>query len=560
MKLYLLILLLLVCSNCLHKSKIGPEYPQLQEMTEIQTGTPIFADSAEYQSKDTFDTIEQMLERGITRNEAITIALLNNKTLQAKIEDLGIARSELVQASLFSNPIFSGDALFPYQVPKNVSICENKKSDTSLLTNVELFGYYNLSDLWNVLLRKNVARDVLQITIWDILSEVFNTIRQTRRAYDDMLYAQNLIEISKKNVEQITDTRKIIEKNSKSVVLATDFAAVRLGRWKAYLVAFQANLAAADVNLKKMMGLLLPPSEPIKLTTPITAEWFNKLPNVVTLQAMAMRYRPELQQARMLVKKYEDQVRLEKGQIFNNVNAGFSWETFSDGSKFAGPAFLFTLPAFNQNQGNISAAYYLHTQAQKRVIDLEIAVKAQVFELYTVIYKNIQQIDVYKSFIPQNEHLLETAQKRLAKVFSPSEIDIQLGAVVSGTAFYEIRLEYMDLYYDALDALSQLEQAVGRRLDIDLPIDPDLISQVTKPFGALSKEITRELTKDSSQQKVESESGFTKTSQLADNLKALTSVQNGLIDGESARTLGLTPTISNNTAAVKESTNISPKI
>lgn len=504
MKHLLLVTILLVCSNCLHKARIGPEYPQLQQMSEVQTGTMIHADSAEYQNKETKDTIEQMLEGGITRNDAIKIALLNNKTLQAKLEDLGLARSDLVQASLFSNPIFFGDALFPYKQVNGVSPCNNRNFKPF---DFELFGYYNFADLWNVLLKKNVARDALQITIWNILGQIFTTIQQTRRAYDALLYAKILMEISQKNIEQITDTRKIIEKRSKSVVLATDFASVRLGRWKASLILYRRKFAAADVRLKQMLGLISPPPEPLKLTTAITAEWIEKIPDVITLQKLALRYRPELQQARITVKKFEDVIRLEKGKIFENIQGGFAVDLFSDGSKSAGPSLFFTFPAFNQNQGYISGAYYLHTQAIKRVIDLEIAVKAEVFEIYTALIQNIEQIDVYKSFIPQNEHLLETAQKKLSSVFNPGDIDIQMGAVVSGAAFYEIRVEYMDLYYGALNALSDLERAVGRRLDIDLPIDPDLISEEPRVPGSLGQEISSilesELARKASTEKTE---------------------------------------------------------
>lgn len=56
-----------------------------------------------------------LLEKPLTLDTAIQIALLNNKTLQAKYEDLWIAKASYTQAGTFSNPVFSGSVSFPSQ-------------------------------------------------------------------------------------------------------------------------------------------------------------------------------------------------------------------------------------------------------------------------------------------------------------------------------------------------------------------------------------------------------------------------------------------------------------
>ena len=43
----------------------------------------------------------------VTRQDAIQIALLNNRHLQMSLDQLGVAESDFVQAGLFTNPSFA---------------------------------------------------------------------------------------------------------------------------------------------------------------------------------------------------------------------------------------------------------------------------------------------------------------------------------------------------------------------------------------------------------------------------------------------------------------------
>jgi len=51
------------------------------------------------------------LEDGVTEDEAVALALWNNAAFQEILTELGLARADLIQAGLLSNPVFS--VLFP---------------------------------------------------------------------------------------------------------------------------------------------------------------------------------------------------------------------------------------------------------------------------------------------------------------------------------------------------------------------------------------------------------------------------------------------------------------
>ena len=55
--------------------------------------------------------VTALLQKPLSEDAAVQIALLNNRDLQASYEELGIAQADLVQAGLLQNPVFSAELL-----------------------------------------------------------------------------------------------------------------------------------------------------------------------------------------------------------------------------------------------------------------------------------------------------------------------------------------------------------------------------------------------------------------------------------------------------------------
>src|SRR5687767_12689918 len=61
--------------------------------------------------------VAALLQTNLTAPPCIGIALLNNRTLQAEFESIGISQAELAQASRLKNPEFSGSWRLPTHAP-----------------------------------------------------------------------------------------------------------------------------------------------------------------------------------------------------------------------------------------------------------------------------------------------------------------------------------------------------------------------------------------------------------------------------------------------------------
>ena len=55
------------------------------------------------------ERVDALLKEPLTLDNALRVALLNNRELRATFEELGVAQSELVQAGLLENPVIGGD-------------------------------------------------------------------------------------------------------------------------------------------------------------------------------------------------------------------------------------------------------------------------------------------------------------------------------------------------------------------------------------------------------------------------------------------------------------------
>lgn len=100
--------------------------------------------------------VNALLLDGITAYEAVRIALLNNKAFQSQFQDIGVSRSELVKSALFTNPSLSFSA---------------RALEGGGRANLSFGLAQELVDLWQIPVRKRIAKDKLESTVLAVASE-----------------------------------------------------------------------------------------------------------------------------------------------------------------------------------------------------------------------------------------------------------------------------------------------------------------------------------------------------------------------------------------------------
>jgi len=312
--------------------------------------------------------LEKLLKDGVTREEVVRIALMNNQDLQTKFEFLGIARADVVQAGLYSNP--SIDALFEFPTKGAFGV----GPDLNLL--------FSLSDLWNVPLRKKIAMlDGQKVTL-QVIEEILKTAAEARNAFDEVLFQQAMYDSTQKNIKLFAsafDKSRFYYQSGLVNDLELSLTESSLYEQKMALAIIETNLQSAHAALLGQLGL-----DPMESIIEIHGEF--KETQTVDLQPkeawnFAFDNRADLKIFRLQIEQSKWVLKLQKARIYGDVNLGGNYTRELDGVKTYGPLLSFQIPIFDQNQAGIARAQYQLRQSEKELAATEIKAKEEILGL-----------------------------------------------------------------------------------------------------------------------------------------------------------------------------------
>src|SRR5712691_1544592 len=91
-------------------------FSEVEQTVAARTGKRIHWSQGNDADRSVKAAITSMLQKELTVDDAVQVALLNNQSLQATYEELGIAQAELVEAGLLRNPTLGAEVRFPKHV------------------------------------------------------------------------------------------------------------------------------------------------------------------------------------------------------------------------------------------------------------------------------------------------------------------------------------------------------------------------------------------------------------------------------------------------------------
>ncbi len=324
-----------------------------------------------------------LLGDGLTADEAVQVALLNNPRARAAMLSIGVSRADFVQATLFTNPTLTLSLRLP---------------DGGGLANFEAALTQNIAELWLIPARRRVAQRELDRTVLDAARIAASIALEARIAYvrvvraaGQQTLAQDQLQITERLVE-IAGLRQ--EAGSGSEV---DINLARSQHLEAQTALRNARLAGVEARaeLARLLGLSTPPNE---LTpTDRLAEPATGLSAADALQQLAREHRLDLRIADQTVATAEARLREERVRFLKSLEIGLAlerserrspgdrnWaaETFYDSLQsraltppnlmprpssghdvLLGPTLGVELPLWDQNQAQIAKAELLHAQS-----------------------------------------------------------------------------------------------------------------------------------------------------------------------------------------------------
>ena len=299
----------------------------------------------------------------LTVDDAVQIAFLNNRDLQALYSDLGITQADLVQAGLLKNPLF--DASIRWPTPGGGK------------PELDLSAVVSFLDIFYLPLRKRVAAARFEEAKTRVSGSVMDFAARVRTAFIVHQTNEQMLELRQTIVQALTASFEVSRRLQDAGNIADlDFARERalLERGKITLRSVEVAVRQSREELNILMGLW-----------GNQTEWQTeaRLPEVPPqsiqtehIERVALNRSLDLLNARQRLVAAGEQLGFNRwSALVPEMHAGAVGER-TDGSWSVGPTLEFPIPLFDQGQGRISRAAVDLRTAQQEYYALAIRIRS----------------------------------------------------------------------------------------------------------------------------------------------------------------------------------------
>ncbi len=428
-------------------------FPGVADQVQARTGARAVWNQGGSDDQAVMQSVREMLSHDLTADAAVQIALLNNRTVQATYEELGIAQAELVQAGLLTNPVFSALVRFP--------------GGGRGSADVELSVSQNFIELLSVPLRKKAAASQYEAAKARVAAQVVSMSFEVRKGFYMLQGAEQMLDM-RRSVLQATaaffDASKRLREagNTTELALANDQALY--GQAKLDMARAEAEAVKDRENLIALLGLWGPDAT-IKVAGRLPALPDHET-DLTRVESLAVRRRLDLSAAvAELNATYQSLGFTQRFTWLNNAEISVDTEHDTDGSWVTGPGISIPIPIFDDGSAQVSVARARVRQASDRLYAMAVQVRSEARSAHAQMLAAREQALFYElAVLPLRRKITQQTQLQynamIAGVFQlllakRDEIDAAHG--------------YIQSLQDYWLARTELERAVGGILPAQSP-------------------------------------------------------------------------------------------
>ena len=347
--------------------------------------------------KEAAEKLDSLLKRKLTADDAVQIALLNNRELQAVYSDLGVAQSDLVQAGLLSNPIFNAVVKFP---------TSGGRAD------LELGAAMNFLNIFYTPLRKHVAAARFEETKTRISGAVLDFAGRVRRAFYSYEADEQMLELRRTVVQALAASFEIAGRLHDAGNLSDlDFARER-AQWEAGKLALRSaeiSVRQSREGLNILMGLW---GEQTQWQSAERLPDISEPPlQTKDIERLAIERSLDLAGARQRIIAEGEQLGLTRWTaLLPEFSVGPSAER-NDGEWEAGPKLDFAIPLFDQGQAKVGRTAAELRRFQQEYYGLAVRIRAQARAARDRLEGAGDRVMYYRDILlPLHERIVNEAQ------------------------------------------------------------------------------------------------------------------------------------------------------
>ena len=392
-----LVLGTLVLSGCASFSPDGG-FDTVRETTRARIGADAQWVRSDEARKEIDTRVIELLAKPLAAEDAVQVAIYNNRGLRAAFYDLGISEAEMVQAGRLPNPHFS---------MLRTSRAENGVREFK----IEQVLTFNLFALITMPLAVEVEKRNFAQTQRMTALEVARLASETRKAYFGAIAAEESVRYLRK-VKQAAEAGAGLARKMAEV---GNFNRLQQAREQGFYASAALDLAraeqasiAARERLTKLLGLPSPQAIRLPERLPDLPKLPDELPAV---EQTALDQRLDLQAVRLETEALAKNLGLTQATRFINVlefGPARVLEGARDSGYKRGYEVSFELPIFDFGGSKVAKAEAIYGQAVERAAEAAINARSEVREAYSA-YRN--SFDIAKHYrdeiVPLNKRIAE---------------------------------------------------------------------------------------------------------------------------------------------------------
>ena len=311
--------------------------------------------------------VRELLAGPLSADDAVQIALLNNRGLQAAYQELGMAEAELVQAGRLPNP--------------GVAFARTKQGGE---VELEWLLAINVARLIAIPLFMEVESRRFAHTQLRVSLQMATLAADTRKAYIRALAAEETV----RYMRQVMQAAEASAELARRMQQVGNFNKLQRAREQGFYADAALNLARAEQaqratreRLTRLLGLWGAQTQfslPERL--PDLPESVVDLPD---LERLALEQRLDVRAAKLAAEQTAKNLGLTRTTRFINVlEVGGIYNTYNDAPSQRGYEIAFELPLFDWGDARVAKAEAIYMQAVDRAAQTAIDARSQVREAY----------------------------------------------------------------------------------------------------------------------------------------------------------------------------------
>lgn len=354
---WLLVVALTGCASV----DLAAGFPEVSAIIEERASARITWNRGTDLDMEVAEQLDALLRKRLSVEDAVQVALLNNRDLQALYADLGVAQADLVQAGLFRNPVLDAAVLFPLSGAR---------------PDLQLGVVVSFLDAFYVPLRKLVAGARFEETKLLVAGAVLDLAARVRRAFYEHLANGQMLELRAAIVDALTASLDV----SRRLHEAGNITDLDLARDRAVTEASRLALRSAEVAVRQSRERL---NELMGTWGDRTAwETEARLPDIPPdpldvegIEQLALTRSIDLSQARQRIVVAGQQLGYDRATaLLPETELGAEAER-EEGWK-VGPIVSIPVPLFDQGQARVGRAVMELRRVQQAHYGLAVRIRA----------------------------------------------------------------------------------------------------------------------------------------------------------------------------------------